>query len=377
MHAPLDSDAARGTRSFCSVLQRLSTMSRHAGAVSADGHNNRDMSRPPTPLPHHLAERAFTRAEAAAAGLPEQRLHRRDLTRLAPGVYVSRALELGASEVIAARAASWPQSVVAAVSAATIYGFPLPTWMRPRSVLDPTHVYLPPKHRLPSTSMPRKAYRRFLHDSDVRTVHLTSSPREFRIMTRERTWLSLAELIPFDYLVAIGDHLVRHPRPRIEAGRHGPYTTISELHAVCARYPGIPGIRAARAALDLVRVGADSVQETRLRLGCHAAGLPPARLNQPITDDSGTVLAIPDLSFGTVVVEFDGSHHRDLNVFVRDRDKDLIYHQRGLTVVRIYYSDLPSPIAHQGKDRILGRLARSRAVDLIKDAYARAKQERA
>jgi hypothetical protein len=87
-------------------------------------------------------------------------------------------------------------------------------------------------------------------------------------------------------LVVIADHLVRIPRPEFE-DRTEPYATIDSLTRLPAGHRGKRGIRKARAALELCRIGADSPPETRLRPALHRAGLPEPQVNAPLLDAAG------------------------------------------------------------------------------------------
>ncbi|MDV3296083.1 MAG: hypothetical protein LOY01_09745, partial [Brachybacterium paraconglomeratum] len=71
-----------------------------------------------------------------------------------------------------------------------------------------------------------------------------------RLTSRMRTFLDLGAQISVDALVAIGDHLVRRPRPQFE-GRAEPYVTLSELRAAVNMYRG-RGARRLREAVAQV-----------------------------------------------------------------------------------------------------------------------------
>ena len=61
---------------------------------------------------------------------------------------------------------------------------------------------------------------------------------------------------------------------RVDALLNATGATTAEVQAIAARYPGARGIRRFRTALDLVDSGAESPQETRLRLLLVRSGLP-------------------------------------------------------------------------------------------------------
>jgi hypothetical protein len=127
-----------------------------------------------------------------------------------------------------------------------------------------------------------------------------------------RTWLDLSGILFRDDLVAIGDHLVcahppDFPRPR------EPLFTIEEMTEFLDRHHRVRGLPAARDALVLVRVGSDSVPETRLRLAVVDAGLPEPSLNHVIRRSDGRAIAWPDQAFveEQVAIQYDGGHHRN------------------------------------------------------------------
>ena len=99
-----------------------------------------------------------------------------------------------------------------------------------------------------------------------------------RLTSPARTWLDLASMASVDELVIVGDSLVCSHGREFPAPRE-PLCTEAELRAMVADHPGIRGIRAARTALELIRVGADSQPETMMRLALVRAGLPEPELN--------------------------------------------------------------------------------------------------
>ncbi|MEV7647426.1 hypothetical protein [Arthrobacter sp. NPDC089319] len=143
------------------------------------------------------------------------------------------------------------------------------------------------------------------------------------VTTRTRTWLDLAETLDLDDLVVIADYLVRIPRPAFE-GRAEPYATQKELQGMLRRHPGKRGLRKAREALSLARVGADSPPETRLRLAMARAGLPEPAVNQPIRNEDGDILHRPDLSLPEyrIAIEYDGEGHGDSGQIARDIERE-------------------------------------------------------
>lgn len=95
----------------------------------------------------------------------------------------------------------------------------------------------------------------------------------------ERTWADLAALLPrgtVDELVVAGDGIVKHPWS--PWGRQAPLTTVERLRAALQRAGRYKGVRTARDALDLIRLGSDAATETKMRLALVHAGLPEPEL---------------------------------------------------------------------------------------------------
>jgi hypothetical protein len=157
-----------------------------------------------------------------------------------------------------------------------------------------------------------------------------------RLTTPERTWLDLAEMLTVDELVVAGDSCVRVPRPELE-GRDMPLCSIEDLQRMIDRHKGKRGIRRAKEAIQLIRVGSDSPQETMLRLALVRAGLPEPELNVPIIATDGSRHQEPDLSYRRyrIGIEYEGEHHGDDGQIVRDITRSERYEDLGWTEVRI------------------------------------------
>ena len=130
------------------------------------------------------------------------------------------------------------------------------------------------------------------------------------VTTPARTWLDMAELLSVDEIVAMGDSCVRVPRPQLE-GRDMPLCSLRDLQRTIDKHRGKRGLRKAKEALELVRVGSDSAQETMLRLAIVRAGLPEPELNVPIITEDGIRHHKPDLSYRKyrIGIEYEGEHH--------------------------------------------------------------------
>jgi len=156
------------------------------------------------------------------------------------------------------------------------------------------------------------------------------------VTTPARTWLDMAELLSVDEIVAMGDSCVRVPRPQLE-GRDMPLCSLRDLQRTIDKHRGKRGLRKAKEALELVRVGSDSAQETMLRLAIVRAGLPEPELNVPIITDDGIRHHKPDLSYRKyrIGIEYEGEHHGEESQIARDIARSERYAALGWTEVRI------------------------------------------
>ena len=119
-------------------------------------------------------------------------------------------------------------------------------------------------------------------------------------------------------------------------------TTVNEVRAVADRWPGTRGIRVLRSNLELTDGGAESPQESRLRLILVRAGLP-----RPTTQ-----IAFPHLHIRVdmgwpewkVAVEYDGVQHwTDAKQRAWDIERIVLLEAAGWTVVRVSAAMLARP----------------------------------
>lgn len=140
------------------------------------------------------------------------------------------------------------------------------------------------------------------------------------VTSAARTWLDLASILGLEDLVVAADHFIcsqaRSFGPRKEA-----LCLLNDLHDQVLANPGARGIRTARRALELCRVGSDSAPETRLRLAIGRLALPEPVLSYVVLDATGGEVAWPDIAFPVfkVAVNYDGRHHLQ----ERQRESDI------------------------------------------------------
>lgn len=217
----------------------------------------------PAPLPLHLAARPFTVEQARQAGISRSRTRASDLWTTSRGIRVHKGASFELLDACRPYTESTDSSVVSHVTAAKIHGLYLP-----QRCLDDQFLHLA---RPTGTGMPRRrrvvGHRLDLAPNDVEVVGGVP------VTSVQRTFLDLARLLALDELVVIGDQIVcEHTRS------YGPpkiaMVKFDVLNAYVAGHPGARGLRRLREAMDLVRVGADSPPETRLRLLITRSALP-------------------------------------------------------------------------------------------------------
>lgn len=118
---------------------------------------------------------------------------------------------------------------------------------------------------------------------------------------------------------------------------------VDEVLAVAARYPGARCIRRLRKALELADAGAESPQETRLRLLLVRSGLPKPTTQIPVTDEWGCVRRRIDMGWedALVGVEYDGEQHwQDPLAYAADIERLEFLAASGWTIVRVSSTQL-------------------------------------
>jgi very-short-patch-repair endonuclease len=247
--------------------------------------------RQPSELPTRLQNQPFTVADARSAGLSRRRTRARDLVSPCHGVRASATTKDTLLERLRALTAV-TGAVVSYLSAAVMWGFPLPQTLENLAVV---HLTSQPGQR----AVRRKnviGHEESLTREEIVTGALVSCTSPLR------TWFDLARILSLDDLVIAGDFLLR---------RRNPLTTIAALDAFLARKGGMAGYRRAMRARALMRANTDSPKETELRLLLIRHGLPGPRVNVPIFDETGGWIEDPDLSYEKekVAIQYDGAHH--------------------------------------------------------------------
>jgi hypothetical protein len=300
------------------------------------------MPRPRRPLPDQLLKAPFSRSEALALGVPAYRLEAPDIESLGRGLYAHRHLmdrwpsghetpgHLLGPRAVAALCRHYPGSVVSHATSAHVFRLPLP-----RLLLREPRIHLTWfDGAAPAQRRGVISHRSPLQELDRTTVH------RIPVTSPARTWVDLAgdSRVDDTELVVLADAIVKRPWAR--GPREDGLDTLRGLSEAIARAGSVKGIRRARAALRLTRVGADSPPETRARLALVGAGLPEPGV-QVRADPDDPYSPVADLGYPglKIAIQYDGKHHRTPQQQAADAYRDEAFQRRGWTVVRLTWLD--------------------------------------
>jgi hypothetical protein len=231
-------------------------------------------------------EAPFIGSEAIASRSLTPYTLRTRFVALYPDVYIP--MDTVPSAITRARAAwLWPgrHGVLAGQSAAALYGA---KWVDNR---NPAELLWP--NRRPPKGI-RAWSDRFAED-EVQVVD------GMRVTTPARTALDLACRYPSGKAVAAIDALARATDLKI-----------ADVEVLADRFRGRRGIRKARTVLDLVDPGAESPQETWLRLLVIRNDFPRPQTQITVYDEFGVLVAVFDLGWEEmkIAMDYEGEHHR-------------------------------------------------------------------
>lgn len=164
-------------------------------------------------------------------------------------------------------------------------------------------------------------------------------------------WCSVASDLPLDQLVILGDLLTTGVR---QGRKPVPWCSADQLRTAVKRRRSARGMGRAREALELIRPGAESVQETRLRLLLEREGFPNLAVGvmacdafgRPVLSDGRPIH--PDLADAELMIatEYEGEHHRtDRDQWQRDIRRIRALEAAGWIVIRVAVADLRDPRA--------------------------------
>ena len=272
----------------------------------------------------------FLGSEALAANQLSRHELRSRYVALHQDVYVPRDAELTA--VLRAKAC-WLRSrrrgILAGFSASALHGAKWIDPVLPAAIID--------TNRRPATGV--QIWEERIDDDEIGIID------GMRVTTPARTALDLARRCPLGVAVAAVDALA-------QATELKP----ADVELPVDRYRGHRGIKAARAALELVDGGAQSPKETWLRLSPASgrcpqlvkAGFPRPQTQIAVRNEWGWVEAYLDMGSEDikVAVEYDGDQHRSSRYqYVKDiRRLEILDQRYGWLVVRVIAEDHPDDV---------------------------------
>lgn len=228
----------------------------------------------------------FLGSEALAAGLVTRHALRTRFVAIHKDIYVPK----GTQPTALNRArACWLRSrghgVLAGFSAAAVHGAKWIDPTLPATVIDDN------RRRTPGVV----TWAAVLTDDEICTVD------GMRVTTPVRTAIDLARRYPLDTAVAAVDALARAAR-----------LSVGAIEEAAIRYPGRHGVSRALEVLSFVDPGAESPQETWLRLVVVRAEYPRPRSQLPVLNEYGVLIGTVDLGWieHKIALEYEGKQHR-------------------------------------------------------------------
>jgi hypothetical protein len=273
-------------------------------------------------LPDDVLREPFRTRDALANGVSPRRLRGRELIRPIRGIRIARETDSLLSRCRAYATHRRTDFAFSHTTAASFYGMPLP-------FADPLiHVTVRAPGRAPAIA---GFAGHKLGRWETWVVH------DLPVTCPEQTWIDLAQLVERDALVAAGDFLVSGRRP---------LSSKVALARMLEQSKGRRGVHRARAALELIREGAESPGETRLRLLLTSAGLPSPVLNHELREPGGRFVARVDFAFPArrIALEYEGDIHRvERSVWQKDIHRQSRIEDLGWRVVRVTSADIADP----------------------------------
>ena len=311
------------------------------------------MSRPPNPLPSRLG-RAFSAAEARAAGVPWRRLRQPDVERVSRGAYLVRsddevgrrgpkvqsrqALRIVERARALARVLP-PGYAFSGLTAAAIWGLPLPRDAGRGSGSGPGVVALDPELEV-ACHHPLRGLRRQGVSCVRVSSHLASFVvhRGLPVTNPASTWAMLAPRLDRGSAIALGDAVLHIDRiPGTNRVARPPLATLPELQwAIDAGRRR--GAAALRAQLPLLSTRSASAPESHLRVLLMDWDAPEPTLDYDVRAHNGMLLGCSEIAYPELrlAFEYEGDHHRtDRFQWNRDIAKYQAYTRSGWEVMRI------------------------------------------
>ena len=297
------------------------------------------------PLPGELQKLPFTVYEARDLGVTPKRLRAKDLSGGGRLIRVHAGRDVELSERARVLCAATPGAWISHETAASLCGLGLPPWLGN----DPL-IHLSKPHGVPRVRRTGVVGHR-VRVLPGEVIEIDGIP----VSSPARTWLDLAHGLPLRYVIALGDQLIRIPRPELEP-RSLPYADKTGLRLMILQHPNMKGVEKARLALDEMRVGADSFPETFLRLALLDAHLPEPEL-QVRLDPQDPWSPAADLGYREhrIAVQYDGAHHRSREQQSRDNRRDELFVTAGWSYFKPNADDLANDF-----QKLAARIKRAR-----------------
>lgn len=274
-------------------------------------------------------------SEALASGELTRQALRRRFTKVHHNVYAPQGMPLTARDrAYAAWLWSQRKATLAGMSAAAMHGT---RWLAQDAPAELTRVRS-------GTASGILIHRDTLFDDEVCLV------QSIDCTTAVRTAFDIGRRTTGDDAIIGIDSLLNATR-----------CPVSDIADIAARHPGIRGVRRLREVLDLVDGGAESPQETRVRLLLIRKGLPRPVTQIPIRDAKGKVVRRIDMGWPEygVGVEYDGEHHwTDPAAHAEDITRLEFLAARGWTVIRVsarHLRNAPDDIVRRASDALRER----------------------
>lgn len=263
-------------------------------------------------------------SEALACGTVNRHQLRTRYRAVLPNVYLPNEVTPGLRTRIAA-AWLWSRraGTIVGAAAAALHGA---EWIPDDVPIEVSGA----RSRAPEGVLPR---RYALADGEVQTVD------GLAVTTPERTAFDIGRC-----------GAIRSAVVRLDALARATGCKADDVLRVARCHPRSPGLRRLETALELVDPGAESPQESYLRLLLIDAGLPRPQTQVPVPGHDGIPFAYLDLGWPEylVAVEYDGDHHRaDRRQYVKDIRRLEQLERMGWIIIRVVAEDRRADIVRR------------------------------
>jgi hypothetical protein len=275
----------------------------------------------------------FIGSEALDAGELTRHELRTFYRRLHPDVYAPKRAELTLEDRIAA-AWLWSRrrGVVCGLAASALHGA---KWVDTDVPIE----LVSPNHRAPAGVITRNTT---LSDDDL--------------INRGSMTMTTVERTAFDLARSGG---VRQAVARLDALAAATHYKDEDVREVARRHPRVREIRRLDGVLDLVDAGAESPQESRVRLLLMDNGFPRPATQIPVPGPDGLPRYYLDIGWEDIMVavEYDGEHHRkDTPSYRRDIVRLEYIQSLGWIVVRVVAGNRPREVVESVRRARASRL---------------------